>query len=932
MKAKRSVINGGRLLRSLLLPLMLLVTLARETDATGTSSPMNDYSLDCEVDSDCRVKFGETSTCMVRQPEQPNLCTNPLSNGGCLYNKIANWPRKRVCNSQDPPGALAQGLCIEPALDYTEIRIQSQNWESAIVVTYLMQILLSEMLGVPVSIETSFHDDRTSFYDQEMRLQFGFSDDLEAMRRGHQVKDCVLSTLTLDGYTPCSHVISEAWGSHRWALELVSEGVIEPTQSMGEIGREGWYIPLHTALAEPSLFHYSGLMGEENRQKLASMFKRPITWRQYCDEVSPTQCSTPDDTASRYPSDIAFERDKYFAPGLFQGHFIATEKNNCILDANCTGHFVPFSCVWSSYAEPQIHHFNIALEGGGPEQPTQSYSYESMHEIWRAANATKSHVIMIYMKPEALYQEFANTDYSFQRITFPETTEECVKARRPRHLQCSQFASFEERMGDKAGTCDEPEEALQRVVVEALKEITIGDDIPAAVKSPAYYAVKEFKIDNIQIGDIFTRWVEQYDRDKHIGLREATCEWAVDNLEFLQGYVPDSYPRVVEESDDRRSALSISATTIAAVAIVCSLATSVVTYLNRKRTSITLAKIEFLWILLAGLLLVSTGSLVGSLPPTDATCVATTWLINLGYSLELVPLLVKSAALNRVMSAGRRMRRSAMKTSILYAAVGIITILVIGLLAIWTIIDPAQSQSIYLLTSSKTETGDTVVAQEYVCKSASDGWWIASLAFQLFLLFASAVLAFQNRNFREDLADTRTLGVLVYSHVIFLVLRGVTYILDISAGQNDATLYQSLLVSTDVFATIAIYFLPKFFKKNDFRRRRSFISGSLQLFNSDDNVLTFRGNNVSNDTPLEIPSNHQIQNTNGRHSSGTSHKSPERAGSISPQSDVEFENDDEIETDSSLLNHENPPMVTLVTIHDQTSAASNNEDHVFAGA
>lgn len=903
------------------------------------------------MDSDCKAKFGETSTCLSRE-YRSNICSNPLTDGGCLHNKLGDsWNRKRVCNSQDPPGALKQGLCRAPPYDYTEIRIQSQNWDSAIVTTWLMQILLSEMLGVPASVETSSYTARTNLYDQEMLVsKYGSSSDLEAMRRGQQVKDCVPLTSSLEGYLPCAHVISEAWGSLQWTPDLVNEGVIEPPQAMGVLGHEGWYIPLHTAKTEPSLFHYSGFMGEENRQKLSKLFKRPKTWLQYCDEMSPTQCSTPDDTAARYPDAVDYE--KYFVPGLFQGYFKATENNNCTSTPNCTGHFVDFPCGWTSNFEPMAYHLNIALESEGPDGPHNGYPFIKMQEIWRAANATKNHVVMLFFKPESLFQEFSNTDYAFQRVTFPEPTEECMKSRRPGYLQCSsQLASFEERMGDKAGTCDDPDEALQRIVVRAFEEITIGDDIPDAVKSPAYRAVKEFKIDNIQIGAIFSRWIENYDRDTRIGLREATCDWAVDNLDYLQSLVPDSFPRVVEERD-HQSALSLAASAVAGVAVASSLGVSAATYTFRQKNSIKLAQIEFLWVLLAGLLLVSIGSLLGSLSPTDATCVATTWLVNLGYSLELVPLLVKSIALNRVMSAGRRMRRSNMKLTALFGVVAPITIIVMGLLAVWTALDPAQRQSSYILTDTVIATGDTVVAQEYVCKSKSDGWWIASFSWQLFLLFASAVLAFQNRNFREDLADTRTLGVMIYSHFIFLVLRGVTHILGMSSVQTGPALYQSLIISADVVATIVIYFLPKFMTKNDLLRRRSFISGSVNLASSPVGHLIIdrswrpRASGSSNDVSLQTPSNQlttshrysadtRLGGNQRQSSSGTSRKSPESAVSISPHS-VDVDPDEEMQTDCSAelssnelgdpSSNENMPADILAALRDLYLQASTKGD------
>ena len=50
---------------------------------------------------------------------------------------------------------------------------------------------------------------------------------------------------------------------------------------------------------------------------------------------------------------------------------------------------------------------------------------------------------------------------------------------------------------------------------------------------------------------------------------------------------------------------------------------------------------EFLILLLMGLLLVSEGSILLAIPPTNASCVAVQWLVGIGYTLELVPLIVK---------------------------------------------------------------------------------------------------------------------------------------------------------------------------------------------------------------------------------------------------------------------------------------------------
>ena len=132
-------------------------------------------------------------------------------------------------------------------------------------------------------------------------------------------------------------------------------GIIEPPQSMGELGHEGtlgllrflfcflsmintvrrltagcflwvgWYVPLFTAEHDPSLLHYSGLVGEENREKLAKTFKKPLSWGHYCERVSPNNCSVADSVAARAPKD-EYEYWRHFYQGLYTGHFMVRDQ------------------------------------------------------------------------------------------------------------------------------------------------------------------------------------------------------------------------------------------------------------------------------------------------------------------------------------------------------------------------------------------------------------------------------------------------------------------------------------------------------------------------------------------------------------------------------------------------------------------------------
>ena len=107
-------------------------------------------------------------------------------------------------------------------------------------------------------------------------------------------------------------------------------------------------------------------------------------------------------------------------------------------------------------------------------------------------------------------------------------------------------------------------------------------------------------------------------------------------------------------------------------------------YYYRNQRVIRNAQPEFLFLLLLGGLLIAAGSITTSVPPGDLSCVVAVWLVNVGYSLELVPLLVKVSAVNRLMAAAKKMRRAKLNINHLYATSFLLCTLMICFLAIWT--------------------------------------------------------------------------------------------------------------------------------------------------------------------------------------------------------------------------------------------------------
>ena len=412
---------------------------------------------------------------------------NVYSKGGCLYQKV-HTNNKRVCTSEDPPEHAVLGYCIDPSrsntdpsisginpngsggISHMEIRIYGQNWESVFFESWLLQIVLSEMLHVPTSIETGLADVNVDFYNRDNRFEYGFGDDWSCLITGSQIGDCrnIVSTndtitttasststsssdtsTTSDSYQSCCHFVPENWNGFTEELKHHEKlGTIEAATGIGTIGEEHWFIPKFTAERDPTLLSYVGLAGDENRPKLASRFQTPLTWYEYCTQISTSNCTIPDDVAQRPPKtpllpaftttlsttlsssfnntttvqiddvdiidtnvepDVDIdESNHYYKEGLYTGYFHVIPNNDCELNpANCTGHIVDYPCGWSSFVIPTTYHLNIALQSNGKNQgASRGYYYNEMVEIILASNATKSDIIIMWWTPEAVSIKF----------------------------------------------------------------------------------------------------------------------------------------------------------------------------------------------------------------------------------------------------------------------------------------------------------------------------------------------------------------------------------------------------------------------------------------------------------------------------------------------------------------------------------------------
>lgn len=182
----------------------------------------------------------------------------------------------------------------------------------------------------------------------------------------------------------------------------------------------------------------------------------------------------------------------------------------------------------------------------------------------------------------------------------------------------------------------------------------------------------------------------------------------------------------------------------------------------------------------------------------------------MGYTLQLVPLIVKIAAINAMMKAAERMRRTTIKIRNLLLVVAAVSGVMVVFLILWTVLDPPLRKGEYQLTETQNEDGATIIESSYYCRSESNVWVFIPVGWDTLLLLCASVLAVQTRNLRQDFNESRTLAVLIYSHFVFVLLRLATFFLQDTGIQNSTLAgTRSLIYSVDTTATIFIYFLPK---------------------------------------------------------------------------------------------------------------------------
>ena len=436
--------------------------------------------------------------------------------------------------------------------------------------------------------------------------------------------------------------------------------------------------------------------------------------------------------------------------------------------------------------------------------------YGQMVGIYKAANYTKSNVLFYWFTPDPTIQEFMGTDAEFTPVFLRSTTVECQQNRVNEQQRCSD--NPEDWIGEEAGACDSETFPVQKLVVSNMYNRTInGND--RLSRSPAYRFIKGFRLSDLHLELMYRRWYAMNKDRWSYDHRETVCAWVGENIEVLSDFIPETYPRTVRKIQKNSQALLSVAMALSVITTGLVLSTAAFTYHYRLKKVMIYAQPVFLYIILSGVLFQSIGALLRSLPPFSGTCMVTEWFITLGYSLVLVPLIVKVSAINKLFQSAAKFKRVKITPVKLYKIIGGINGGVVVFLIVWSVLDPFTATKEVRLTGDPNGFGGEWVEMYESCSTKQSFWYLVVFVYNILLCVAATVLAVQTRNVKQEFNESIRLGHVVYATFLTQLLLVLIWML----GPDNSSLLKpttaaaisSFLLTTNIIVMLVVYFFPK---------------------------------------------------------------------------------------------------------------------------
>ena len=841
----------------------------------------------CEKDSDCAIKLNCTN-CGNAVPLPPKCdvsvgeCLNPYRDG-CFRGAISKldhdaFPLKqclrdganprRICLDDDdrtsgrcdnsPTGELFRGR---------EIYIAPQNWLSADLVATAAQVFMVEYMKYPVFFRYGGNSGQTSkgFYEKHIKKPIydrsGVSTyELEAIKNGGCIgtNENNLTCKCTNPTSKCAHVQFEIWASIAATVErMATARTIERGGLLGIIGRIALMLPKWAVDKDNALATYRGF---RDREKMARLFKRPVSWKEYCDRFYPNETRK---TSKCPPPSSDLEGVYYHRLGnnsvAYHGYFDGNGKNNCTLyPSTCKGSAIILeACDWGDFSKFMIPLNNVSLAFHGPGG-RGGYKLPHMSQIWAAAADRKEMVLMWWWKPDVLFFEYAGTEFEMFVVLFPESTKECRVVRQEAYKNLCKNELPQTLRNYSGAYCDDEPQVLQKVLSVSLQVQAkkINDQLfnDLYVPSPAYSFLKDYQFDGENLQKVFKRYYDikrthKYSQDRwkqieKVAMSHSLCsvmsEEKSESRINWKSSLKEGFlcPKVMSLSERQtlQDPIPLSYLLLHIISIVnavyCLLSIvwrAVVPKLKGLRLSSNEKhRRNYEYVLLVGISLVYIDVALSTREPVstekimeenDGDFYCTAGFLSRYFSIVLtvVPLVCRLRSMTKIFASKKIRSYLPEESKKMIVVTLVIFLLEVVYLLLWILTDQAQNAPTLLYSNPYVAPGEApVFYAQSVCPInmalSSSMWHIFIVLVEFCMTVFAVLLSVQNSYVETIFQDSDSIGMAVYNGAISQLIPLILY-MNIANINQDGTI--NLLVSAacrwwTASALWAFYFNPRF--------------------------------------------------------------------------------------------------------------------------
>lgn len=148
--------------------------------------------------------------------------------------------------------------------------------------------------------------------------------------------------------------------------------------------------------------------------------------------------------------------------------------------------------------------------------------------------------------------------------------------------------------------------------------------------------------------------------------------------------------------------------------------------------------------------------------------------MRLGYTLAIVPILIKVSVINKLAKVGMGCKRVEIDRNQFKKILTVTVCILFLFLVLWTSIDIPRKTEQYAM--SKQNIADFNVS--IGCESRRVEWKIVAYGWEFLLLLSATIITFQSRDVIQQLNESHSLTLMVYSHFMFVIVSVLTMVMD----------------------------------------------------------------------------------------------------------------------------------------------------------